>query len=302
MVKKRQVACLLYLIMLLSTRNVFKDGSIMSKPLVSICIPAYNSARFIARTINSALNQTYENIEVVVVDDKSSDDTVEVVRAIGDTRVRLICNEENLGMTGNWNRCINEALGEYIKLIPADDVVYDTCVEKSVAILEKNTDVSLVIVGTDLINNEDKIIGAYAHWPKEGIFDGKKIAKKSVMLNNFFGNPVCALFRKEDFVKSGGFDEDIPYILDFDLWLSLSSFGKVAVIKEKLSGFRVRKDSNTGKLTGKGSRDYTAEHVRLLDKHIAKKSFKMNLFERRISIIWRAMRNYIIAFYIRIKS
>ena len=274
----------------------------MDKPLVSICIPAYNSAAYIVRTIESVLKQTYDNIEVVVVDDKSTDDTVNVVKAINDDRVRLICNDVNLGMTGNWNKCINDAKGEYIKLIPADDVVYETCVEKSVSILEEHKEVSLVVVGTDLINNEDKIIGSYAHWPKAGIFDGRKVAKKSVMLNNFFGNPVCALFRKEDFVKTGGFDDDIPYILDFDLWIGLSALGKVAVIKEKLSGFRVRKDSNTGKLTGKGSKSYTAEHVRLLDKHIAKNSFSMNAFERRVSIIWRAVRNYIIAFFIKIKS
>ena len=274
----------------------------MGEPLISICIPAYNSAAYILRTIESALNQTYRNLEVVVVDDKSTDNTVEVVSSINDSRVRLVCNESNLGMTGNWNKCINEAKGEYIKLIPADDVIYETCLEKSMAVLQANEDVSLVLVGTDLINNDDKIIGAYAHWPKEGIFDGRKISKKSVMLNNFFGNPVCALFRKADFDKTGGFDEDIPYILDFDLWIGLSALGKSAFIKEKLSAFRVRKDSNTGKLTGKGSKDYTAEHVRLLDKHIAKNSFKMNAFERRLSIMWRAMRNYIIAFYIRIKS
>ena len=274
----------------------------MGEPLISICIPAYNSAEYILRTIESALNQTYRNLEVVVVDDKSTDNTVDVVNSIKDDRVRLVCNESNLGMTGNWNKCINEAKGEYIKLIPADDVIYETCLEKSLAILQANEEVSLVLVGTDLINNDDKIIGAYAHWPKAGVFEGRKISKKSVMLNNFFGNPVCALFRKTDFDKTGGFDEDIPYILDFDLWIGLSALGKIAFIKEKLSAFRVRKDSNTGKLTGKGSKDYTAEHVRLLDKHIAKNSFKMNAFERRLSIMWRAMRNYIIAFYIRIKS
>ena len=186
----------------------------MGEPLISICIPAYNSAAYILRTIESALNQTYRNLEVVVVDDKSTDNTVDVVNSIKDDRVRLVCNESNLGMTGNWNKCINEAKGEYIKLIPADDVIYETCLEKSMAVLQANEDVSLVLVGTDLINNDDKIIGAYAHWPKEGIFDGRKISKKSVMLNNFFGNPVCALFRKSDFDKTGGFDEDIPYILE----------------------------------------------------------------------------------------
>ena len=270
--------------------------------LVSVCIPAYNSSRYIAETIESVLNQTYSNIEVVVVDDCSKDNTVEIVNNIKDSRVRLICNEKNLGMTGNWNKCISESKGKYVKLLPGDDFIYKDCIERSLNVLKKHKEVSLVVVGSHLVDDDDKVIGKYAHWPSEGIIKGERIAKKSVMLNNFFGNPVCALFRREDFEKTGCFDPDIPYILDFDLWLSLSAIGNVAVIKEKLSAFRVRKDSNTGVLTGSKGKEYTAEHVRLLDKHIARKTYKMNRFERRLSIMWRAMRNYIIAFYIKIKS
>ena len=270
--------------------------------LVSVCIPAYNNGKYIARTIESVLNQTYRNVEVVVVDDCSKDNTVEIVRGIKDPRVRLICNEKNLGMTGNWNKCIRESKGKYVKLLPGDDFISERCIEKSLKVLKAHKEVSLVIVGSHLVDNDDKIIGKYAHWSKAGIVKGEKIAKKSVMLNNFFGNPVCALFRREDFDKTDGFDPMIPYILDFDLWLMLSKMGDVAVIKEKLSAFRVRNDSNTGVLTGSKGKEYTAEHVRLLDKHIARKTFKMNRFERRLSIIWRSMRNYIIAFYIKIKS
>ena len=107
--------------------------------LVSVCIPAYNGEKYISKTIQSILNQSYTNIEVVVVDDHSSDNTVEAVRAINDNRVRLICNEENLGMTGNWNKCIRESKGEYVKLIPGDDFIYEECIEKSIKILEENT-------------------------------------------------------------------------------------------------------------------------------------------------------------------
>ena len=274
----------------------------MERPLVSICIPAYNSARFITKTIESALNQTYPSIEVVVVDDNSSDDTVAVVEAIKDDRVKLYRNETNLGMTGNWNKCIRMARGEYVKLIPADDIIYPECIITSMKIFESNPEVVLSIVASDLINNDDEIVGKYMHWPKGGVFEGRKVAKKSAMLNNYFGNPVSVLFKKSDFEKTGGFDEDIPYILDFDLWLGLSAFGKVYFCKEKLSAFRVRNDSNTGVLIGKKSKDYTAEHIRLLDKHIAKNSFSMNRFERRVSIIWRSMRNFLISIYIKIKA
>ena len=274
----------------------------MEEKLVSVCIPAYNSGRFITRTIESILNQSYSNIEIVVVDDCSADDTAEKVMAIDDDRIRLICNEVNLGMAGNWDKCVRSCKGEYVKLIPADDCIYRDCIGRSVNILANHPEISLVVVGTDLIDNNDKVTGAYMHWPGSGTVKGAKIAKASVMLNNFWGNPVCAMFRKKDYIATGGFDGNIPYILDFDLWLGLSRLGDTAVIKDKLSAFRVRTDSNTGVLIGGKGKDYTAEHARLLDKHIEAGTFKMNRFERFISITWRRLRNYIIALFIKLKA
>lgn len=156
----------------------------MSEELVSVCIPAYNSGRFIVRTIESILNQTYKNIEIVVVDDCSSDDTVDKVKSIKDDRIKLIVNEANLGMSRNWDKCVRSCSGRYVKLIPADDCIYPDCISRSVIILEKHPEVSLVVVGTDLVDNDDKITGSYMHWPGNGIVKGARIAKTSVMLNN----------------------------------------------------------------------------------------------------------------------
>ena len=278
------------------------DPDSRKTPMVSICIPAYNSARYIRKTVEAALTQTYPNLEVLVVDDCSVDETVACLRDITDPRFRLIVNEENLGMTGNWNKCVENCRGEYIKLIPSDDLLYPDSVKKSVRYLKKHEDVKLVITGIDLIDNDDKKIGSYAGWPFAGVFDGKMLAKFSIMLNNFFGNPVGAMFRKSDFQRTGGFDERIPYILDFDLWLSLAGMGNVAVIPEHLCGFRVRSDSNTGVMTGKRGADYTAEHARLIDKHSERGDVRINLPEKRLSVAWRRLRNYLIACYIRIKS
>ena len=205
-------------------------------------------------------------------------------------------------MTGNWNKCVRSCNGKYIKLIPADDLLHEEAIAKSVELLEEHDKVKLVVVSAGIVDNDDKLVGAYAHWPKAGIVKGRKVAKWSIMMNNFYGSPVCGLFRKDDFEQTGGFDEDIPFILDFDLWLGLSALGDVAFIKEKLCFFRVRQDSNTGVLIGSKGKEYTKEHTRLVDKHIAKKTFKMNRLERRLSIVWRRLRNYIIALYIKIKS
>lgn len=272
------------------------------KPLVSICIPAYNSERYIVETVEHALNQTWENIEVIVLDDQSTDGTVEKLKTIHDPRFRFHVNEKNLGMTGNWNACVQACRGDYVKLIPADDLLYPTCIERSVPYLIKHPDITLVSVASDLIDNEDRVIGRYAHWPRRGVFAGEKMAKASIMLNDFFGNPVSLLFRKADYERTGGFDPDIPYILDFDLCLGLAALGRVAVIKDRLAAFRVRTDSNTGQMTGAQQKAYTEEHARLVDKHRRQGTYRMNDMERWMSVTWRSLRNHLIAAYIKIKS
>lgn len=272
------------------------------QPLVSICIPAYNSEKYILKTVEHALNQTWKNLEVLVVDDASTDKTVEILKTIKDPRFRYYVNEKNIGMTDNWNRCVCRCKGEYIKLLPADDILYPDCVARSVPYLMRHPDITLVITGTDLINDDDQIRGRYAHWPVRGVFNGTKMAKASILLNNFFGNPVCAMFRKKDFEATGGFDEDIPYILDFDLWLGLASMGRVAVETKSMNAFRVRSDSNTGKLVGKGGADYTREHMRLMYKHLRWGHFYLSHAQQLFSITWRWLRNWVIAAYIRISA
>ena len=78
----------------------------MKQPLVSVCIPTYNNADYIEETMRSVLNQTYQNIELIIVDDQSEDGTVQVVKNVKDPRVKLFINEKNLGMSGNWNHCM----------------------------------------------------------------------------------------------------------------------------------------------------------------------------------------------------
>jgi len=108
------------------------------EPLVSVCIPAYNNASYIKETIDSILNQTYQNIELVVVDDNSTDNTYEIVSNIQDKRVKVYKNEKNLGMSGNWNRCLELVTGDFVKLICADDLIEKDAIEKETRALMEN--------------------------------------------------------------------------------------------------------------------------------------------------------------------
>ncbi|MCI9176146.1 MAG: glycosyltransferase [Lachnospiraceae bacterium] len=270
------------------------------KPLVSVCIPAYNNAEYIEETIQSVLEQTYQNIELIVVDDNSTDDTVKVLESIGDERLKLYRNQENLGMVGNWNRCLELASGEYVKLICADDIIAKDAIEKEARAMRKHPSVNLVESDTELVDINGKKTGEFHRYPKRGLVDGKKIAKASLMIQNFFGAPVNNLIRRSILKKTGGFDKTFTYILDFDMWVRISCTGDVYIIHEPLNSFRIRNDSNTGMMIGKRRDVYNAEQRRLLEKHRRAGIVKLSVLDIQISMMIRRLRNVIIGIYLKL--
>lgn len=270
------------------------------EPLVSVCIPAYNNAGYIKDTITSILNQTYRNLEVIVVDDKSTDDTVAVVESIRDERLKLYKNEKNLGMVGNWNCCLSYANGEFVKLICADDMIDQNAIEKEARAMQENPGVNLVESDTRLVDINGKKTGAFRRYHKSGCVDGVKLAKKALMIQDFYGAPVNNLIRRSALKKTGGFDESFTYILDFDMWLRLSCTGEVYIIHELLNSFRIRNDSNTGVLIGEKRDVYNAEHRKLLEKHASLGIVHLTRFDIGVSMCVRKLRNVAIGIYLKL--
>ena len=147
----------------------------MELPLVSVCIPAYNNAAYIKETIDSILNQTYQNLELVICDDKSKDGTVKVVEQIRDERIKLYKNEKNLGMAGNWNNCLRKCSGEFIKLICADDMLAEDCLEQEVRALLEHPSAVLAESDTKLFDLNGKPKGFYKRYQAHGLVDGKLV-------------------------------------------------------------------------------------------------------------------------------
>lgn len=278
------------------------SGNLKKDPQVSVCIPAYNSEAYILDTINSVLGQTFTDFELVVIDDCSKDGTAAAVEGVTDSRVRLVRNEKNLGMAGNWNRCIEEAKAPFVKVLCADDILYPDSLRLEAKALTENPDINLVSSDTALVNMAGEQVGAFKRWPKNGRMNGKRLAKISLLFNNFFGAPCNNMFRREAALAAGGFDKNFPYILDFDLWLRLACTGDVYIIHETLNGFRLRNDSNTGEVMGTGEKGdvYVAEHGRLVDKHSA--ALGLGRFGRGFSKWWRGARSKIIHVYLKIKG
>lgn len=150
----------------------------MESPLVSVCIPAYNNADTILETIQSVLTQTYQNLELIVVDDRSTDDTYQVVKTFakqaGDDRLHLYQNEKNLGMAGNWNHCMELCKGDFIKLLCADDLIHETLLAREVEIMERYPEANLVQTDTRFVDMHGKTTGYYKRYHASGLVEGRK--------------------------------------------------------------------------------------------------------------------------------
>lgn len=276
-------------------------------PLISIGIPTYNSAATIQNTLESILRQTYTNLEINVVDDKSKDNTLEIVKQIqnkclqnGDGRIKIYENEKNLGMSGNWTKCLSVAKGEFVKLVCADDMMDEDALEKEVKAMAEHPTVNLVESDTRLVNIEGKVTGKFRRYWKSGVVDGTKAARTSIIWNNFFGAPVNNLIRKSVLDKVGYFDPEFIYILDFEMWMRIACEGDIYIIHEILNSFTVRNDSNTGNLIGKDRKTYVGEHKKLVYKY--KEALRLSRLECKFSIFFRKFRNVAIGIYLKIFS
>ncbi len=128
------------------------------RPLVTIAIPTYNRAdRFLRDAIEGALRQTYPNIEVIVSDNCSTDDTEAVVRSYDDERIRYFRQERNIGANNNFNFCLQQARGDYFLLFLDDDQIDEDLVETCMDAAEDRTDVGIIRTGTRIIDGEGKV-------------------------------------------------------------------------------------------------------------------------------------------------
>ena len=202
-------------------------------PLVSVCIPTYNRASMVGDAIRSALAQTYETIEVLVVDNASTDDTAAVVSSFTDPRLTYIRNERNLGLFGNFNRCIELAQGKYIHILHSDDMVPPEFTETCVRFLEEHPEVAFTFTGAEVEARGTVLPLDYAK--KTEIYPPPEGFRRILRDRNVVICP-SVVARRDVFQGYGGFSLEYPYASDLALWLKISRAHAVAF----LHGSRIR--------------------------------------------------------------
>ncbi|HEX8737341.1 MAG TPA: glycosyltransferase [Pyrinomonadaceae bacterium] len=246
-------------------------------PLVSICIPSYNHARYLPATLDSALAQTYPHVEIVVLDDGSTDDSLKIAREYearfpGKIKVYTHPNGANRGISRTVNAAFAHSKGKYWMGLPSDDILYPDKIEKQVAFLEKNPALGFVYCYVDYIDSDGK--------PVPGRF-GKDITAdedplESMILENFIPG-MAILARRECIARVGEHDADLIYS-DWDFWVRLFSIARGGFIPESLIGYRVH-DYNTSVAAPRATqmayiRDFYLKLLQHIDNGLISESYR----------------------------
>lgn len=210
------------------------------RPKVSVIIPVYNRAHLLPRAVNSVLNQTYQDFEIIVVDDGSTDNVKEVIEKMQkkNEKIRYIRHEKNKGGGAARNTGIEAAKGQYIAFQDSDDEWLPEKLEKQIKAFESVSSTVGVVYSKCLRLKEGKKIYAPFSWVKQKEGD----IHKEFLKGNFINTPMI-IVRKECFKKAGKFDETLPRLQDWELALRLSKYYHFKYIDELLSIAHTTTDS-----------------------------------------------------------
>lgn len=205
--------------------------------LISIIMAAYNSGKTISQSIESVLAQTYTDFELIVINDCSTDNTVEIVNSFDDERIRLISNEKNLGVSRTRHNGVEAARGEWIAILDSDDMWKPDKLMKQVE-LQAQTNAELLYTGSAFIREDGTDIDWVLHVPAK--LDYKTLLKQNLLSNS------SSLVKKSLFLENEVASDEAHE--DFACWLKILSSGKVAYgVDEPLLIYRLSKSSKSGK-------------------------------------------------------
>lgn len=209
-------------------------------PLVSVCLPVFNGERYLAEAISSIMAQTYGNFELLIFDDCSTDSSWSIQNSFDDPRIHLSRNNERLGPEGNWNRALAAASGKYVKLFHQDDLLAPDCLALEVAALESHPATVLAFCSRTIIRPDGtRILDRLTPWV-EGEVEGRTILQGCVRSGtNVVGEPSAVLFRADVAREVGGFNGQIPYLIDLDYWVRLLEHGPAYCLKSSMVSFRI---------------------------------------------------------------
>jgi glycosyltransferase involved in cell wall biosynthesis len=225
----------------------------MRDPRVSVCIPTFNRSPLLRQSIRSVLEQSFQSFELIVSDNASTDDTEQIVKSFGDDRITFAGNTKNVGMLSNWNRCLQLARGEFIAILPDDDLMKPENLAEKVATLSHNGNLGLVHSKYDLIDGDGQVLRENTNWGhgpdrQSDAIDGPEITL--IPMCNMVNTPTVVL-RRACYDRLGGFSRGAGFAFDYEYWMRIGVYYKVAFLAKPLVKWRIHSGAATHVHLGK---------------------------------------------------
>ena len=209
----------------------------MNRPLISIVMPSYNSEKTIREAIESIIGQTYDNWELIVVDDCSEDKTVDIVKSFNDNRIRILLNDSNRNVSYSRNRAIHDAKAEWIAFLDSDDKWDYTKLEKQVALLNEKEDAKLIFTGSAFMDDDGNRLQYELKVPEE-------ITYNELLKQNLIS--CSSVLIEKDLIKAHPFPGSNVIAEDYAVWLQILKDIKVAyAVNEPLLIYRLTDNSRS---------------------------------------------------------
>lgn len=243
----------------------------MKNPLVSVLMPAYNAEKYIGEAIESILNQTYKNLELIIIDDCSTDDTWKIIQEYQkkDKRIIGVINNKNLKLSLTLNKGIQMAKGEYIARMDADDISTSDRIQNQVEFLEQNKEVGILGGIMEIIDTKGNYLGKRSY-PQDD-----KLIRKKLFRYSPFSHPLI-MIRKKILSKSGLYNDTFNPAEDYELYFRIGKFAKFANLPQVLLKYRIVPKSMT---TG-GTKKMEMQTIKIRDMYGKMSPYKMSLTDK----------------------
>jgi glycosyltransferase involved in cell wall biosynthesis len=215
-------------------------------PKVSVCIPTYNTARYLPEAIESVLRQDFEDFELVICDDVSTDETPEICRSYDDPRIRYIRYKENGRQAGNFNRCLQEAQGDYITLLHADDWLLPGFLRDRATRLSDDPGLGFVFGAVQIADAASNITSTSGRWTEDRSFGPAELLEP--LLYGCILSPPSLMVRKSCSTQAGLFRSDLTWGHDWEWALRLAEHCGAYYVSAPLSVYRVHDASGTAEI------------------------------------------------------
>jgi glycosyltransferase involved in cell wall biosynthesis len=204
-------------------------------PRISVVLPVYNGEAWLGAAVQSVLEQTLEDFELIIGDDASSDRSVDILRGFSDSRLRVHRYEQNVGLFRMLNRLISKATGPVVHFFCQDDVMEPACLLEEASFFETHPDVVFSICQATMIDATDDVVG---HWPLSSeapiIYDTSTTLQLLLFHGCIAGNLSTVCVRRRCFEDAGGFNEQYRLAGDYEMWVRLSQRGPLADLQKRL--------------------------------------------------------------------